>query len=205
MLFPYRDLPSNNQKTQNLEYIDAAKWEAWGSIDAGRLPTPKPDLCITFKKTAFTASELDKLKSPYISASSIAPSLTLEILGMDQAWGAAANKTANNMIHLLMRDYALQHARGTHKQMERRIRFVSTIHDTDMQEYQAWFYIIDSEGNPKWCSYVFENVYYGFPGNGGFQKARQYNLNLCEYISDTVFRELRNTLNGVSGDTAMTS
>lgn len=79
MLFPYRDLPSNNRKTENLIYYDDALWADWGSLMPGFLPTPKPDLCVSFKRTAFTRLELQRLKkSPYPDQRGRSPSFTLE-------------------------------------------------------------------------------------------------------------------------------
>ncbi|KAL8787170.1 MAG: hypothetical protein Q9213_002386 [Squamulea squamosa] len=199
MLFPYRDLPTNNQKTRNLVYIDDSLWIEWGSIKPGYLPVPKPDLTIAFNDEAFTTSELAKMTSPYILATSYAPSLTLEIKTTEQM-GIAEKQNANNMIPLLQRDYALQKTNNMHRQMERRIRFVSSTHDTALQKYQAWFYVIKSDGEPKWCSQPLGSVNFEDPNGDGFQTARRYNLNLCEYISDTVFKDLRKALAGADHD-----
>ncbi|KAI4257459.1 MAG: hypothetical protein L6R42_005644, partial [Xanthoria sp. 1 TBL-2021] len=163
-------------------YIDDEFWCEWGSIKAGSLPTPKPDLCIAFKETAFTAPELEKMKSPYILRDSYAPCLTLEIKTKEQMV-IAERQNANNMIHLLQVDFALQNSISRHRQMEKKVRFVSTTHDTAIQNYQAWFYVIGNGGTP--------NVNFEDPDAGGFQTARKYNLNICEYISDTVFKDLR--------------
>lgn len=156
-------------------------------------PTPKPDLCIAFKETAFTASELEKMKSPYILRDSYAQCLTLEIKTKEQMV-IAERQNANNMIHLLQIDFALQQSINRHRQMERRIRFVSTTHDTAIQKYQAWFYVIGNGGTPKWCCSPLSSVNFEDPDGGGFQTARKYNLNICEYISDTVFKDLRQVL-----------
>lgn len=193
MLFPYRDLPTNNQKTSNLDYIDDELWCEWGSIKAGYLPTPKPDLCIAFKETAFTSSEVEKMKSPYILRDSYAPCLTLEIKTKEQM-AIAERQNANNMIHLLQVDFALQKSINRHRQMEKRVRFVSTTHDTAMQKYQAWFYVIGDSGTPKWCCFPLSSVNFEDPSGGGFQIARRYNLNICEYISKTMFKELQQAL-----------
>lgn len=193
MLFPYRDLPTNNQKTSNLDYIDDELWCEWGSIKAGYLPTPKPDLCVAFKDTAFTASEVEKMKSPYILRDSYAPCLTLEIKTKEQM--AIAERTnANSMIHLVQVDFALQQSINRHRQMEKRVRFVSTTHDTAVQEYQVWFYVIGHSGTPKWCCSPLSSVNFEDPNGGGFQTARKYNLNMCEYISKIMFKELQQAL-----------
>lgn len=193
MLFPYRDLPTNNQKTSNLDYIDDELWCEWGSIKTGYLPTPKPDLCIAFKETAFTASEVEKMKSPYILRDSYAPCLTLEIKTKEQM-AIAERQNANNMIHLLQVDFALQKSINRHRQLEKRVRFVSTTHDTAVQKYQAWFYVIDLSCTPKWCCFPLSSVNFEDPNGGGFQTARRYNLNICEYISKTMFKELQQAL-----------
>ncbi|KAL8725074.1 MAG: hypothetical protein Q9166_007585 [cf. Caloplaca sp. 2 TL-2023] len=195
MLFPYRDLPINNQKTQNLVYIDDETWSEWGSNKPGSLPPPKPDLCITFKEEAFTPQELEKMKSPYIVCDSYAPSLTVEIKAREQT-DVAERQNANNMIHVLQKGFALQKSIGQHLRMERKIRFVSTTHNSATQRYQAWFYVLKADGNPKWCCYPLTRVDFEDSDQEGFQTARRYNLNLCEYISETVFKELRTALAG---------
>ena len=42
------------------------------------------------------------------------------------------------------------------------------------------------------------------PDGDGFQTARRCNLNYCEYISNTVFKELQDTLAGTDVNTAST-
>lgn len=205
MLFPPRDLITNNQMTKNLVYHDDVSWNGWGSMKPGLLPTPKPDLCIAFDETAFTSAELKKMTSPYTNGSSFAPALTLEFKTALQGMKVASRQNANNMIPLLETDYTLQKTNGTEKQMERRIRFVSTAHDTTMQRYDAWFYVFKGDSIiPKWCSFQLQKVDFEDPDGDGFQTARRCNLNYCEYISDTVFKELRNTLAGVVPNAADT-
>ncbi|KAL8958861.1 MAG: hypothetical protein Q9193_004162 [Seirophora villosa] len=194
ILFPYRDLPLNNQKTSNLVYHDDVSWQEWGSNKLGYLPTPKPDLCIAFRRSAFTSQELAKMKSPYIVSKSYAPALTLEVKTALQSLTTAERQNANNMISLLQRDFALQKDIGLHYQMEKKIRFISATHDTRIQYYQAWFWVIEDNGIPKWCRCELAKVDFGDPEEDGFQTARRYNLNLCEYISDTVFKNLRKSL-----------
>ena len=196
ILFPPRDLSVNNQKTSNLVYQDDVPWSGWGSIKPGLLPTPKPDLCIAFDETAFTPSELEKMKSPYADGSSYAPALTIEFKSAMNSIGVANRQNANNMIPLLEADYALQKTNGTDKKMERRIRFLSAAHDTAMQRYDAWFYVLKNDNTPKWCSVPLISVSFDNPDDDGFQTARRCNLNYCEYISDSVFRELRAALAG---------
>ena len=193
----------NNQKTENLVYQDDVAWSAWGSVKPGLLPTPKPDLCIGFKKSAFTSSELEKLTSPYANGRTFAPRLTLEVKTALQGMKVAKRQNANNMIQLLEADYALLKTNQMHELMERRIRFISTAHDTNMQIYDAWFYVFDSDGNPKWCSSYLDSVVFSNPRGNGFQTARRYNLNYCEYISDTVFQGLRKALNGEAPGTTL--
>ncbi|KAI4147077.1 MAG: hypothetical protein LQ341_001880 [Variospora aurantia] len=200
MLFPYRDLPTNNHKTLNLVYHDDVSWQEWGSNKPGFLPTPKPDLCIAFKETAFDPAELSKLTSPYLLATSYAPSFTLEVKTALQSMVLAERQNANNMVALLQRDFALQRSLRSHRQMERRIRFISASHDTAVQKWQAWFYVLKSDGNPNWCYFDLDKVDFEKPKSDGFQTARRYNLNLCEYISDSVFKKLRKTLAGCGTD-----
>lgn len=199
MLFPYRDLPTNNQKTSNLVYIDDALWIEWGSIKPGSLPVPKPDLTFAFKRKAFSRAELQRMTSPYIFADSYAPSLTVEIKTTEQM-AIAERQNANNIIPLLQRDYALQKANHMHRRLQRRIRFVSSAHDSAVQRYHAWYYVIDESGLPKWCFYLLSRIDFDDAAGDGYQKARQCNLNICEYISDTVFKQLRNTLAGRAPD-----
>ena len=162
----------------------------------GLLPTPKPNLCIAFHKAAFTREEADKLKSPYAFARSYAPTLTVEFKGALHSIEVANRQNANNMIPLLEADYTLQKGNGRDKEMERRVRFVSAAHDTQMQKYDAWFYVLKSDGTPKWCSFPLSHIVFNDPTGDGFQRARRCNLNYCEYVSDTVFRELRDALAG---------
>ena len=196
LLFPVRDLIVNNYKTSNLVYHDDVTWGAWGSMKPGLLPTPKPNLCIAFDKAAFTKEEADKLKSPYTFARSYTPTLTVEFTGALQSLEVANRQNANNMIPLLEADYTLQKSNGRDKELERRVRFVSAAHDTQMQTYDAWFYVLKSDGIPKWCSFQLNHIGFSDPDGDGFQRARRCNLNYCEYISDTVFRELRDALAG---------
>ncbi|KAL9017279.1 MAG: hypothetical protein Q9185_005400 [Variospora sp. 1 TL-2023] len=200
LLFPYRDLPTNNQKTSNLVYHDDVSWQEWGSNKPGFLPTSKPDLCIAFKSSAFTSQEAARMTSPYLLSTSYAPSLTLEVKTALQSMVIAERQNANNMISLLQRDFALQKDIGQHKQAERRIRFISTTHDTVLQRWQAWYFVIKDDGNPKWCCCDLGKVDYEDPDSDGFQTARRYNLNLCEYISDSVFKKFRKTLAGCGTD-----
>ncbi|KAL8644790.1 MAG: hypothetical protein Q9210_007072, partial [Variospora velana] len=200
LLFPYRDLPMNNQKTSNLVYHDDVSWQEWGSNKPGFLPTPKPDLCIAFKSSAFTSQEEARMTSPYLLSLSYAPALTLEVKTALQSMVIAERQNANNMISLLQRDFALQKDIGLHEQAERRIRFISTTHDTVLQRWQAWYYVIKDDGNPKWCCCDLGKVDFEDPNSDGFQTARRYILNLCEYISDIVFRELQRTLAGRGTD-----
>lgn len=112
----------------------------------------------------------------------------------------AERQNANNMIHLLQIEFALQKSISRHRQLERRVRFVSTTHDTAIQNYQAWFYVIGNGGFPKWCCSPLSSVNFEDPDGGGCQTARKYNLNICEYISDTVFKDLRQVLATLSQD-----
>lgn len=103
------------------------------------------------------------------------------------------------MISLLQADYALQKVNGMDKTMERRVRFISSTHDTSFQIYTAWFYVIkQSDGEPKWCSCPLQTVAFNNPDDSGFQTARRINLNICEYISSTVFDGLRKSLAGAA-------
>ncbi|KAL8836462.1 MAG: hypothetical protein Q9170_002895 [Blastenia crenularia] len=202
MLFPYRDLPTNNSKTKNLVYHDDVSWDEWGSNKPGFLPKPKPDLCIAFDEKAFTATELAKMTSPYLAGTSYAPSFTLEAKTALQSMDIAERQNANNMIPLLQRDFTLQKSNHNDKEMERRIRFISTTHNTKAQNYHVWFYVLKDDGTPTWCSHQISYVDFQDPDDSGFETARRANLNLCEYISDTVFKDLRKALAGPEPDTA---
>ena len=197
MLFPYRDLPSNNQKTANLVYRDDTTWTEWGSLRPGLLPAPTPDLCIAFKSHVFTELELERMSCPYILPSGgYWPSMTLEVKVSGQT-KAAERQNGNNIISMLEKDYGLLKANGKQLQMQRRIRFISTTHDSDMQKYTAWFYVLDSKDKPKWYPCFLHTENFEDPYNRGFQAARRCNLNLCEYVSDVVFKDLRENLAGL--------
>ena len=64
------------------------------------------------------------------------------------------------------------------KPVERRIRFISSAHDTSCQTYTAWYYVLRSNGEPKWCPCNLYTVAFDDVDGHGFRIGRQINLNL---------------------------
>ena len=193
LLLPPRDLPHNNHNTKNLLYRQDTLWQNWGSAQPGILPTPKPDLCISFTASAFTLDEREQICSPYADKAGFAPGLTCEVKTALQGSKIADRQNANNMILTLEADFELQQRLGQDQVMERTIRSITTAHDTRNQWYEGWFYILEN-GKPKWCSQRLKSVNLELRKENGFEIARQYNLNLCEHLSSEVLPQLLKNL-----------
>lgn len=191
LLLPLRDLPRNNDKTKNLLYRPDTSWQSWGSVKPGFLPTPKPDLCILFKCSAFTLKEQKQMMSPYSDSAGFAPGLTCEVKTAMQGPKVADRQNANNMISALNERYKLLETQGQALKMERTVLNFTTAHDTRSQRWDAWFYVFDDNGAPKWCSHRIKHVNFDIDTENGFEIARRYNLNLCEYINSQVLLELK--------------
>ncbi|KAL8925994.1 MAG: hypothetical protein Q9172_001997 [Xanthocarpia lactea] len=112
----------------------------------------------------------------------------------------AERQIANNMVPLVQRDFALQKANKMHKKMERSVHFISSTHATAFQRYQARFYVIADDRYPTWCCYPSSSVSFEDSDDVGLQTARRNKFNLYEYISDTIFKDLRKALAGPESD-----
>lgn len=198
LLWPQRELPSNNHKTTNLLYRSDAVWQNWCSASPGILPKPKPDFCITFKDSAFDPEVRKLMTSPYVDEAGFAPRLTCEVKTALQGPDIANRQNANNMLSVLEADFLLQQRLGRTHAMERKIRIITLAHNTRTQWYDAWFYALDNHGKPKWCSYRIKSVNFDVLHENGFETARQYNLNLCEHLERVILPELRADLAKVS-------
>lgn len=191
LLLVRRKLPSNNHKTSNLLYRADTSWGQWGSAQPGRLPVPKPDLCISYKASAFNLDEQQQICSPYLDTAGFAPFLICEVKTALQGDEIADRQNANNVLHVLKADFKLQQTLGRDRAMERKVRVITTAHNTRTQWYQVWFYIFGDDGNPKWCSYLFKRISFDCPEENGFQTARGCFLNLCEHFDSVVLPKLR--------------
>ncbi|KAI4120984.1 MAG: hypothetical protein LQ347_006985 [Umbilicaria vellea] len=191
LLLPHRDLPSNSHRTRNLLYRQDTPWQNWGSASPGVLPTPKPDLCITFKDSAFDPGRRKLMTSPYVDEAGFAPNLTCEVKTAMQGPKVTIRQNANNMLSVMEADFLLQQRLGRDRAMERKIRIITMAHDTGNQWYDAWFYVLNNHGKPKWCSYRIKHVNFEIPTENGFETARQSNLNLCEHLERVILPELR--------------
>ena len=191
LLLVERNLSFNSHKTSNLLYRSDTSWGQWGSARPGRLPVPKPDLCISYKGSAFNPDKRERMVSPYVDTAGFAPFLICEVKTALQGDEIADRQNANNVIHVLKADFNLQKKLGRDRTMERKIRVITTAHNTRNQWYHAWFYVLGDDGNPKWCFYLVKHITIDRPEENGFQTARGCFLNLCEYFDSEILPKLR--------------
>ena len=198
LLLVERDVPSNDHKTSNLLYRSDTSWSQWGSAQPGRLPVPKPDLCISYKDSAFNSEEREQICSPYLDTAGFAPFLICEVKTALQGDQIADRQNANNVLHVLKADFKLQQTLGRDRAMERKVRVITTAHNTRTQWYHVWFYVFGDDGNPKWCFYRIKRISIDCPQENGFETARGCFLNLCEHFDSVVLPKLRADLAEVS-------
>ena len=191
LLLVQRELPCNNCKTRNLLYRQDVPWLQWGSAQPGRLPTPKPDLCITYKDSAFNPVAREQMVSPYIDTAGFAPFLICEVKTALQGDQIADRQNANNVISVMKADFDLQQRLGRDRAMERKIRIITIAHNTRNQWYDAWFYVFGDNGKPKWCPYRIKHINFEIPKENGFETARGCFLNLSEYMESVILQKLQ--------------
>lgn len=92
-------------------------------------------------------------------------------------------QNANNAISALRADFELQQSIGQARENERKIRLITTAHNTRIQWYTAWFYILGAEGKPEWYSKLIKENSFRVPEDNGFEILRRCNLNLQEYLN----------------------
>ena len=196
LLVPLRDRPSNNHKTKNLLYRFDTQWRGLGSARPGSLPIPKPDLCITVRASAFSREEQRQMTSPYVDEAGFYPAFVCEVKTALHGAKVAERQNANNAISALAADFHLQQRLG-HK-MERKIRLITTTHNTLEQRYTGWFYVFGPDGKPEWCSKVLKVINFELEEGNGFRDARRANINLCERIQNTTVPQLHADLAALS-------
>lgn len=191
LLLVQRGLPINNDRTSNLLYRKKAQWHQWGSVRPSCLPVPKPDLCISYRNSAFTSEERGQMVSPYYDTAGFAPFLICEIKTALQGDEIADRHNRNNVIRVLKADFALQKKLSRESAMERKVRVFTTTHNTRTQWYHAWYYVIGDDGNPKWCCYRIKRISIDSPEENGFETTRACFLNLCEHFNSEVLPKLK--------------
>ena len=191
LLWPIRDLTRNNHNTKDLLYRMDTQWQNWGSVQPGELPTGKPDRCILFKGSAFTPDERRQITSPYKDEAGFYPGFICEVKTALQGPKIADRQNANNAISALKADFELQQRLGHEMKMEKKIRLITTAHNTRSQWYTGWFYVLGADGKPEWCPKLIKQVNFEIPEENGFRTARQYNLNICEDLQRVRLPQLR--------------
>lgn len=191
LLLPIRDLPSNNFKTSSLHYRCDTLLKGFGSSFAG-LPIPKPDLCVGFRRSAFSPDQLTHITSPYQDLAGFCPHFVWEVKSAMQGPKVADIQNTNNAVSILTADFDVQQRLGLN--MEKRVRLITTAHNTQSQWYTAWFFVLDTNGKPKWCYKVIKQYNFQIAREKGFETARAANLNLCEYLERVILPRLRDEL-----------
>ena len=198
LLWPIRDLTRNNHKTKDLLYRMDTQWQNWGSAQPGELPTGKPDRCVLFKGSAFSPDERMQIMSPYKDETGFYPAFICEVKTALQGPRIADRQNANNAISVLKADYELQQRLGHEMETEKKIRLITTAHNTRSQWYIGWFYVFGTDGQPEYCPKLIKQVNFEIPEESGFQIARQYNLNICEDLQSVRLLQLRADLAAAS-------
>ena len=188
LLIPLRDRSSNKHKTKDLLYRFDTHWRGFGSVDPGFLPTPKPDLCISIMRSAFTSEELRHMTSPYKDEAGFYPMFICEVKTAMQGPKVADRQNANNAVSALIADLQVQQRLG--RETERTIRLITTAHNTRSQWYTGWFYVFDADGKTEWCSKLIKEINFAVEEENGFRVARRVNLNLSERIQNTILPQL---------------
>ena len=188
LLIPLRDRPSNKHKTKDLLYRFDTQWRGFGSVDPGYLPTPKPDLCISIMRSAFTPEELRHMTSPYKDEAGFYPMFICEVKTAMQGPKVADRQNANNAVSALLADLQVQQRLG--RETERKIRLITTAHNTRSQWYTGWFYVFDANGKTEWCSKLIKEINFSVEEENGFRVARRVNLNLSERVQHTILPQL---------------
>ena len=137
--------------------------------------------------------------SPYKDEAGFYPVFICEVKTALQGPRIADRQNANNAISVLKADFELQQQLGHEIMMERKIRLITTAHNTRSQWYTGWFYVFGADGKPEWCPKLIKQVNFEIPEENGFQTARQYNLIICEDLQRVRLSQLRADLAEVSG------
>lgn len=191
LLMPRLDLVRDNDKTKNLEYRYNVGWQGWGSAKPGVLPTPKPDIAITFKESTFTLDQQSHMVSPYSDEAAFYPTLICEVKTALQGNKIADRQNANNALRALIADFEFQCKIGQDREKEGKIRLITTAHNTRSQWYTVWFYVFGANGSPEWCFKPIREVDFWI-SNDGFERVRQYNLNIQEeFINSHMLSQLK--------------
>lgn len=115
--------------------------------------------------------------------------MTGEVKTAAQEPRVADRQNANSMLTVLEREYGLQDQLGQIEQTLGRVRKITAAHNTWSQWYDAWFYVLEG-GRPKFCRHRLKSVNFDDPSQRGFETARQYNLNSCEYIEQVLLPQV---------------
>ena len=196
LLVPLRDRPSNNHKTKDLLYRFDTRWRSLGSVRPGLLPVPKPGLCITIRDSAFSPEEQSQMTSPYVDEAGFYPLFICEVKTALQGDHIADRQNANNAICALIADFQIQQQLG--RETERKIRLITTAHNTRGQWYTGWFHVFGADGKPEWCSKMIKEIRFSIEEENGFRAARRANLNLSERVQNTILPQLHADLAEVS-------
>lgn len=191
LLLPIRDLPSNNFKTSSLHYRCDTLLKGFGSSFPG-LPIPKPDLLVGIKRSAFSPDQLTHITSPYQDLAGFCPQFVWEVKSAMQGPKVADLQNTNNAVSILSADFDVQQRLGLN--MEKRVRLITTALNTQSQWYTAWFFVLDTNGKPKWCYKVIKQYNFQIASEKGFEAALAANLNLCEYLERVILPKLRDEL-----------
>ena len=194
LILPTRNLPSDNRDTSDLFYRQDTLFKRFGSPLLG-LPIPRPDFAVGFMRDAFSPAQRSHITSPYQDGAGFCPWLICEVKTAMQGPQIADRQNANNAVSVLTADYAVQQRLGL--KMEKKIRLITTAHNTHSQWYTAWFFVLDTNGKPEWCSKVIKHYSFLIPEEHGFKDARAAWLNLCEHLQRVVLRMLRDELAAV--------
>ncbi len=80
--------------------------------------------------------------------------------------------------------------------IERRVRLITTAHNTRGQWITVRFFVLGGDGKPQWCSKVIQQFNFQIPQQNGFQAARTANLNICEDLQHVTLPQLHAYLAG---------
>lgn len=189
-LLPYSQVLS---KQPLLCYRSNTAWGNWGSFLPKQLPTPQPDVCISFDATLafteFTKSELALLPSPYVDGAGLAPVMTWEVKTSKEGTLVPERQNAKSAMHALEQRFLLIKMIDVVAEREGKILFWSIVQDTKTLRIYCWFYKLRND-IPMWCFEPISTADFSVSRDNGFVKARQYALNLCDHLVDRVYQEL---------------
>lgn len=136
------------------------------------------------------ATKCRKLMEPLLPLTQgIIPVMTLEVKTANEGITVPERQNANNAIQPLERRFKWLQKTGQIGRMENRVLFYSAIHDTRNLWFNIRFYVL-KDGKPKWYTEPIKSVDFSIEQEHGFLKARQFALNLCDYLPTTVYQEI---------------